>query len=187
MPDNNLKDKILTAEELSTLFSVPTRTIVRLAKEGKIPAMKIGGKWRFEKETIENWMKQVSSQRARKKILIIEDDPGDRRLLRNILEKVNAVVSEASTIEGGINLLDSENFDVIMLDLIFPEEQKQGVDLLLHLEKKGVTIPVVIVTGYPHTSHLKDALKYGWFIVVSKPIVEEQLTEAVEAIFKKAL
>jgi len=47
----------LTAEELAEYLKVDIMTVYRLAKDGKIPASKIGHLWRFSKQEINEWFK----------------------------------------------------------------------------------------------------------------------------------
>jgi len=45
-----------TIRELANYLKISDRTIYLLAKQGKIPAAKIGGTWRFKKSIIDNWI-----------------------------------------------------------------------------------------------------------------------------------
>jgi excisionase family DNA binding protein len=51
----------LTAEELAGYLKVDIMTIYRLAKDGRIPAAKIGHLWRFKKTEIDEWFKNGRS------------------------------------------------------------------------------------------------------------------------------
>ena len=46
----------LTPNELSKILRIHPFTVTRLAREGKIPAFKVGGIWRFRKDQFEAWM-----------------------------------------------------------------------------------------------------------------------------------
>jgi len=48
--------EIMTPREAAEYLSVHVRTIYRLAKEGKIPGRKLGGRWRFKKATLDEWL-----------------------------------------------------------------------------------------------------------------------------------
>ncbi len=48
--------KFLTPEEVSELFLIPRRTIQSLVRNKRIPGFKIGKRWRFRKEDIEQWI-----------------------------------------------------------------------------------------------------------------------------------
>ena len=57
-----LKDSpgILTVKQLADYLQMDEHTIYRLAKSGKIPAMKIGAKWRFKKALVDKWIEEKS-------------------------------------------------------------------------------------------------------------------------------
>lgn len=48
--------EIMTPREAAQYLSVHVRTIYRLVKQGEIPGRKIGGSWRFKKETLDEWL-----------------------------------------------------------------------------------------------------------------------------------
>jgi len=48
--------EIMTPREAAEYLSVHVRTIYRLAKNGEIPGRKIGGSWRFKKDTLDEWL-----------------------------------------------------------------------------------------------------------------------------------
>jgi excisionase family DNA binding protein len=50
-----LKD-VMTPREAAHYLSVHVRTIYRLARDGEIPGRKVGGSWRFKKDTLDQWL-----------------------------------------------------------------------------------------------------------------------------------
>lgn len=54
-------DEILTIEEMAAYLRAGKRTVYRLAAEGRIPAFKVGGTWRFLRKDIDIWIKQQST------------------------------------------------------------------------------------------------------------------------------
>lgn len=48
---------LLTAEEAANYLRLHVKSLYRLAREGKIPARKVGGQWRFHSESLNNWLK----------------------------------------------------------------------------------------------------------------------------------
>ncbi len=48
--------EIMTPREAAEYLSVHVRTIYRLAKNGGIPGRKVGGSWRFKKDTLDQWL-----------------------------------------------------------------------------------------------------------------------------------
>lgn len=48
--------EILTVNQVAELLHLHPMTVYRLAKEGKLPGFKVGGRWRFRKDSMEDWM-----------------------------------------------------------------------------------------------------------------------------------
>jgi len=59
------RDEILTIKELSLYLKINEKTIYKLAKQGKLPGVKIGGMWRFKKEAIDNWLMNAGINNGR--------------------------------------------------------------------------------------------------------------------------
>jgi len=56
-------DKIyLKVEDVARCFHVNTTTIYRLAQQGKLPAFKVGGQWRFDEKMLESWVRDRVNQ-----------------------------------------------------------------------------------------------------------------------------
>lgn len=48
---------LLTAEEAAKHLRIHVKSLYRLAKQGKIPSRKVGGRWRFHRQTLDEWLK----------------------------------------------------------------------------------------------------------------------------------
>ncbi len=59
--------EILTVKQLAHYLQMDEHTIYRLARGGKIPAMKIGAEWRFKKNLIDKWIEERSIKNLNKK------------------------------------------------------------------------------------------------------------------------
>ncbi|HEY9696079.1 MAG TPA: response regulator [Trichocoleus sp.] len=82
------------------------------------------------------------------KVLLIEDNPGDARLLQELLAEVTLIqfqLHHVDRLRQGINLLKTESFDVILLDLSLPDSQELATFIALHQQVPG--IPIVVITG----------------------------------------
>jgi excisionase family DNA binding protein len=51
----NEEDPIMTADEVAELLHIHPTTVYRLVKQGRIPAFRVGGDYRFNRETIDRW------------------------------------------------------------------------------------------------------------------------------------
>lgn len=51
-----MSPEILTVDQVADLLHLHSMTVYRLAKEGRLPGFKVGGRWRFHRNTLEEWM-----------------------------------------------------------------------------------------------------------------------------------
>lgn len=54
--------EILTLDEVAAYLKAGKRTVYRLAQEGKIPAFKLGGTWRFRRSDLERWIAESTNK-----------------------------------------------------------------------------------------------------------------------------
>lgn len=82
------------------------------------------------------------------KMLIVEDNPGDARLLRELLGETPSARFEltlAERLSEAVQLLAKTTFDAVILDLRLPDSQ--GIDTFLRLHEKAPDVPTVVLTG----------------------------------------
>lgn len=96
-----------------------------------------------------------------KKILIIEDDRLLRKVINKKLERENYKVIEATDGEEGLKFSDSEQPDLILLDLVLPEID--GFDVLAKLKKNPNTlkIPVIILSNLGDEEKVEKGMRLG--------------------------
>ena len=167
---------LMTIEELGEHLRVTKRTIYRMLKQGTIPALKVGHKWRFDRETIDKWLQQ-QAKGARLRILVVDDDPVVGHLFKEALEGAGHIVVTAGSGAKGLQYVKQLDFDLIFLDLKMPEID--GAELLRRIRKLRPGVPVTIVTGYPDSEIMMRALKQGPFTVMRKPFGAPDITAAV--------
>ena len=105
-------------------------------------------------------------------ILLIEDNPGDIRLLQEILREVTttrcqitpvmtlaAAIEQLSIQERNINNIKTSHFDVILLDLSLPDSQ--GIASFLDLHDRYPQVPIVILTGLDDQNLALSAMQQG--------------------------
>lgn len=101
-------------------------------------------------------------------ILIIDDEQPIRASLREILEYEGHVVSESNDGMAGVIEATKSNFDAIYCDIKMPK--MDGLDVLDMLESKGVSSPVIMISGHGTVETAVQALKKGAFDFIQKPL-----------------
>ena len=95
-------------------------------------------------------------------VLLIEDNPADVLLLREALEQdplASFQVTTAERLKAGVELLQENDFDVILLDLGLPDSQ--GLDTFIKLHKESPKTPVVILSGLMDEELAFRAIQFG--------------------------
>ncbi|MCC2111031.1 MAG: sigma-54-dependent Fis family transcriptional regulator, partial [Hyphomicrobiales bacterium] len=114
------------------------------------------------------------------RILIVDDDPIQRRLLE---EAVKRFGYEAITAEGGeqaLGILEKpggETIKLMVLDLVMPDLDGMGV--LGRLKEKGASLPVIVQTAHGGIDTVVSAMRAGAFDFVVKPVSPERLQVSI--------
>ena len=96
------------------------------------------------------------------RVLLVEDNPGDARLLREVLSDISSQQFELIHVERlteALERLDNERLDVILLDLSLPDAQ--GVDTVVRVRQHASNLPVVVLTGLDDETMALSALQNG--------------------------
>jgi PleD family two-component response regulator len=95
------------------------------------------------------------------KILLIEDNPGDVRLVKEMLYKEEAKVdlAYATRLEEGLKYLGENVCDIILLDLNLPDSN--GFETFLEVHKRNPDMPVIILTGLDDKELGLEAVRKG--------------------------
>lgn len=96
------------------------------------------------------------------KILLIEDNPGDARLLSEALTEAGDGqfhLTHVERLNDGLKRLGGERFDVILLDLTLPDAQ--GIDTIVRLHEQMPDVPTVVLTGLNDETLALEALRQG--------------------------
>jgi excisionase family DNA binding protein len=171
-------DKLITPEELAEITSLNVRTIVRLAKDGTIPAVKFSGRWRFVKEDIEDYIKNQARHR-RHRILVADDNDKILKMMRGIINDMGHEPLLASNGDEALSVLKREDdISLIVLDLLMPG--KTGVDIFEYLKEQDLKVPVVIFSGHLDHELFEKALRYQFMTVLKKPAKSDEIRGCLE-------
>lgn len=171
----------LDVEGAAAYLGLNDQTVRRFAREGKMPAFKMGREWRFRRTTLDSWIDSRQMSGAPARVLLVDDEAPIRRLLAAMLKQAGFEVVAAASGAAALDVAAQSPPDVIMLDLKMPG--MDGPETLRQLRERGDAAPVIILTGYPDSELMHRALQFSPLMVLAKPVESGQLVEAV----KKAL
>ena len=102
-------------------------------------------------------------------ILIADDEPEIRTLLRLYLENENYQIIEAENGKQALELLKKEHVDLCLLDIMMPE--MDGFDVLGFMKRSHMTevIPVIMISSESSSSYIEKAYEMGAADYISRP------------------
>ena len=110
--------------------------------------------------------------------LVIDDDPKFCSYLVEALSICGWSSVTANSSQAGLTQLRERAINLILLDLVLPE--MDGAQTFREIRRLDQSVPVVIVTGFPDSQIMSEALKVGPFAIVRKPFSVHQLSHIVE-------
>ena len=116
-----------------------------------------------------------------KKVLVVDDEDILRMLLTDTLEYDQFIVEEAEDGQEALEKIQSNEYDVIILDYMLP--RMTGLELLEHLQSMKLTTPVIMLTAKAQKTDEVAALAKGASYFVPKPFSPNELVELVKSIF----
>ena len=122
-------------------------------------------------------------------ILCIEDHPDNMTLVRRILQSESYTLIEAKTGSQGILIAESQDVDMILLDINLPDIDGYEVARKLRASKKTALahVPIIAVTANAMKGDSEKALEAGCNLYLSKPINIHELVEKVkDLVYKNA-
>lgn len=119
------------------------------------------------------------------RVLVIDDEPPIRRLLRTSLSANGYEIAEAGTGRGGEAELTNFQPDVIVLDLGLPD--MNGQDFIRRLRERGSSIPIVVLSSRGDERDKVEALDLGADDYVTKPFGVDELIARIRAALRHRL
>ncbi len=115
------------------------------------------------------------------KICVIDDQEAIRYNIKTFLLREGYEVVTAVDYEDALNQLSKMDFDLILTDIMLGANT--GIDLLRDVKQRGLTCPVILITGHPDIGTASDAVRDGAYDYILKPVKRDILLLRV----KKAL
>jgi type IV pilus assembly protein PilB len=126
-----------------------------------------------------------STGQARHRVLITDDDPTTRMLVKLLLERERFDVIEAATGEDGIERAVRDSPDVVLMDLNMPGID--GFEAIRRLRRQVAcaTLPIIVLTAEEGTEVQRRVLDLGADDYIVKPFQPEDLVARVQAVFRR--
>jgi excisionase family DNA binding protein len=171
-----MEEGFLTTEEVLDYLQVNLRTVYRLIKAGKIPAVRVGRQWRFRKRDIDAWLESqrpratrgasATAPRAapaaaagRPRVLVVDDEATIRDLLSKTLALAEYDVDLAPDGRSALERLRIIPYDLLITDLKMPGVD--GLAVIREARRLKADIPVIIITGFSTEASAIEAVNLG--------------------------
>jgi DNA-binding NtrC family response regulator len=112
--------------------------------------------------------------------LVVDDERPLREACREVAEGLGFRALAAASAEEAYRLLDSQNIDVVLLDLRLPGAN--GIDALLEMKRHRPELVIIVVTGFATVESAVQAMKDGAYDFVTKPFSKDELSLLLERV-----
>jgi excisionase family DNA binding protein len=168
-------EELVTVQEVADYLKMSPQTIYRFAQQGRIPALKVGSRWRFRPADIETWLQQQDDRVP--SILVVDDEVHIGQLFSAVLENKGYRITVTHSGDEAVEAVRRRRYALIFLDLMMPG--MNGLETIQAIRQIDSETKIVIVTGYQDSTLLKQALQLGPFTVLSKPCDGNQILNTV--------
>ncbi len=196
-----MDETFLTTEEVLEYLQVNLRTVYRLIKAGKIPAVRVGRQWRFRKRDIDAWLDsqrprggerrqaaatpaapaRPATSAARPRVLVVDDEASIRDLLSKTLALAEYDVDVAPDGRSALERMRLYPYDLLIADLKMPG--MDGLTVIREAKRYKADLPVIIITGFSTESSAIEAVNLGVAGYLTKPFrVPQVLAAAAKAL-----
>ena len=197
-----IDETFLTTEEVLEYLQVNLRTVYRLIKAGKIPAVRVGRQWRFRKRDIDAWLDSqrprggaarpapapapgrpatAAGTATRPRVLVVDDEASIRDLLSKTLALAEYDVDAAPDGRSALERMRLYPYDLLIADLKMPG--MDGLTVIREAKRYKAELPVIIITGFSTESSAIEAVNLGVAGYLTKPFrVPQVLAAAAKAL-----
>src|SRR5262252_10759512 len=160
-----IDETFLTTEEVLEYLQVNLRTVYRLIKAGKIPAVRVGRQWRFRKSDIDMWLDsqrpranvpaasrpatpapalapRAAADHERPRILVVDDEASIRDLLAKTLALAEYDVDVSPDGRSALERMRMQPYDLLIADLKMPG--MDGLTVIREAKRYKSDLPVII-------------------------------------------
>jgi two-component system response regulator (stage 0 sporulation protein F) len=168
-------DDVMTGDEVASYLHLSKITVYSLARQGSIPATKVGNNIRFHHSDIDKMLRRTETS---KQFMVIDDSEAICHLVREALTRNGHFVIMATSGAQAIEFIKEIQFDKIFLDMIMPGID--GVETLRQIRLISPGVPVIVMTGFPNMKLTAQAEALGVSKILGKPFNLLDVAAAIE-------
>lgn len=116
------------------------------------------------------------------RILVIDDEESIRFTFDRFLKAAGYFVATAESRREALGRIDEMSFDVVFADIILGDGT--GIEILREIKARGLSCPVIMITGAPGVETAADSIRLGAFDYIPKPVNQESLLHATRTALK---
>jgi DNA-binding NtrC family response regulator len=117
------------------------------------------------------------------RLLLIDDDEYVRDSLCLFFESEGCQILTLKTAEEGLNVLNKQDFDIIIIDYRLPG--LDGLEFLRQVQKRNLVAMKILITAYGSEKLFAEARKLGVHEYISKPFTSEEIEASLNHLIKK--
>jgi excisionase family DNA binding protein len=174
----------LTLGQAAKYLGVAQSTIRKWSDQGRVPAFYTpGGHRRYRRRDLDLFLERSgpSAKEGGPLVLIVDDDERLREFVRVNLEMEGYTVREAANAREGLEALEDQAPDLILLDVMMPE--MDGWEMLQQVQQRyGAAVPVIMFSGKVDEASVHQARQRGAQGFVGKPFDPQQLIEQTKQV-----
>jgi DNA-binding response OmpR family regulator len=121
-------------------------------------------------------------------VLVIDDDDGVRRMLRNTLARAGYAVEDAANGKAGVECYRRRPSDIVIVDIIMPE--REGLETIRELRRMNPRVLIIAISGGGHgraQDYLQLAQNFGARRTLKKPFTGDEILNAIEDICRRGV
>lgn len=112
-------------------------------------------------------------------ILLIDDEKDIRFAVNEILKENNFFVRDADTVEKALSEIKKKLPDLVILDVLLDEKNRDGIHILKFIKSLDADLPVIMISGHANIQIAVDSIKHGAFEFLEKPFNKDRLLNFV--------
>ena len=175
-----LDETFLTTDDVLGYLRVNLRTVYRLIKAGKIPAVRVGRQWRFRKSDIDAWLESQRAGRtaapAPRRVLLAGEDDEVNRSLTGALQAAGYEIDAVPDGRSALEHLRSGGADLLVAGLRLPG--MDGLAVIREARRAAPRLPVIIVTAFSSEASAIEAANLGVAGYLTTPLTAARVLSA---------